>query len=587
VSVPPSGPSGATGERLAGRAGSLALLAGLGASLMLAARHLGRSLVGCALDSPCERALSSAWAHVPVLGWPVAFVGLAYFAALLVAWGTGGGPWPRALAWLTRVGALLSCVFLVAAFGLEAPCPYCLTAQFANLAFLVASERRRSAEPAPRVLVRAAVAGALVLAAAVGLALQRARAQQRSAGRELEAARDARVDEVRGFTGRHRRGPAEAALRLVLFLDYRCPDCRRLDVEASALQRARPDLSLSLKHFPLDADCNRRARALGRDPHPGACLAARAAEAADLGGGDAAFWRVHDWLFAQETAPTLQSLERALPALGLAPGPFLEALHGTEAARRVADDVEEALALGVEGTPAVFLNGVELREWRAPGALTRAVETLAARAPAVVGPEADRPLTGLERALADWRAQPRRELATRPGLPGAAAGLELVLWGDLLDAPTRELLARLRPALAARPDARLVVRHYPLDPACVPGAPALHPGACALARLAEAARILGGEAALARLEPWLVTRVGPGPFDALEAARQAGLPPAELEELALAPSTQAALVLDVDAAKRLGIHSVPLLFIDGKRVPRWRLDGEGDVLAALLAEAGQ
>jgi len=553
---------------------------------VLAARHLGAPLVGCTLDSPCERALSSAWAHVPILGWPVAFLGLAYFAGMLAAWGRGRDPWPVALAWVVRVGALASCAFLVAAFQLEAPCPYCLAAQASNLLFLVASERRRAPGDARRLVLRATLVGAGVLALAVGLALRAGAQRARTAEAELQAAVAAPVDERRGFTGRHRLGPERAPLRLVLFLDYRCPDCRRIDAEALALQRARPDLSLSLKHFPLDADCNRRARALGRDPHPGACLAARAAEAAAQSGGDTAFWKLHTWLFAQEGELTLTALERALPGLGLAPGPFLEALHGTEAARRVADDVEEALALGVEGTPAVFLNGTELREWRAPGALTRAVQALAARAPEAQGAEADRPVTGLARALADWRAQPARKLATRPGLPGDSAAVELVLWGDLLDDPTRELLARLRAALAKRPDARLVLRHYPLDPACVPDAPALRPGACALARLAEAARILGGEEALLRLEPWLVTRTGSGPYDALEASRHAGLPPAELEELAIAPSTLAALTLDVDAAKKLGIHSVPLLFVDGKRVPRWRLDGEGDVLAAILAEAG-
>lgn len=588
MKVPPlETPAPPSTRSTAAWAGSLALLAGLVASCVLASRHLGAPLVACGLDSPCERALSSAWARLPVLGWPVAFLGVAYFAGLLSAWGLGRGAWPGALAWCARVGAVASCVFLVAAFRLDAPCPYCLAVQLANLVFLVASERRRTPTPTPRLVRRAGRVGAGALAATVGLALVQARERAREAERELTAAGASRADEQRGFTGRHRLGPERAALRLVLFLDYRCPDCRRIEGEAVALQRARPDLSLSLKHFPLDDDCNRRARALGRDPHPGACLAARAAEAAELSGGDEAFWRMHTWLRAHEGELTTGALERALPELGLAPGPFLEQLHGSEAARRVLADVEEALELGIEGTPAVFLNGVELREWRAPGALARAVATLAARAPQVLGPEGDLPPSGLERALADWRAQPTLALPTRPGLPASSTGLELVLWGDLLDGPTRELLARLRTALATRPAARLVLRHYPVDPACVPTAPALHPGACALARLAEAARILGGEPALEQLEPWLVTRTGPGPFDALEASRHVGISPAELAELAVAPATQAALTLDVEAARTLRIQNVPLLFIGGKRVPRWRLDGEGDVLAAILDEAGR
>ena len=100
-------------------------------------------------------------------------------------------------------------------------------------------------------------------------------------------------------------------------------------------------------------------------------------------------------------------------------------------------------------------------------------------------------------------------------------------------------------------------------------------------------RAIGGEAALARLEPWLLAQAGPGALDVVAAARAAGVAPDELSEFSLSPSTLAAVTLDVDAARKLGIRTIPLLYIDGKLVPRWRLDGEGDVLAAILAEAGR
>ena len=38
------------------------------------------------------------------------------------------------------------------------------------------------------------------------------------------------------------------------------------------------------------------------------------------------------------------------------------------------------------------------------------------------------------------------------------------------------------------------------------------------------------------------------------------------------------------AAKRLGIHSIPLLIVGDRKVPRWRLDGV-ELLEPLLLEA--
>ncbi|MEQ1891671.1 MAG: thioredoxin domain-containing protein, partial [Planctomycetota bacterium] len=359
--------------------GGVALAVGLGASGVLSLRHLGAPLVGCGLDSPCTRALASAFARLPGLGWPVAFLGAGYFAGLTLAWVLVAGAWPRSLAWLVRLGGVAALGFVAAAAWLAAPCPFCLAAQAAGLVFWWASERRCARARAPRAELGCA---ALFLAVLGGLALAEKRAERgRDAAAQAEVAAAAAQDGPRGFTGRHRIGPERAPLRLVLFVDYRCADCRRIDAEALALVRAHPGLSLSIKHFPLDDDCNRRARTLGRDPHPGACFAARAAEAAALAGGEQAFWRVHAWLFAREQELTSAALERELANLGLAPGSFLEQLHGVEAGARVTADVEEGLALGLEGTPAVFLNGVELREWRVPGALTRAVEALAAAAP--------------------------------------------------------------------------------------------------------------------------------------------------------------------------------------------------------------
>jgi predicted DsbA family dithiol-disulfide isomerase len=50
-------------------------------------------------------------------------------------------------------------------------------------------------------------------------------------------------------------------------------------------------------------------------------------------------------------------------AVGIDRAKFASALAGPEPARRVAEDIELAHRLGVEGTPAIFVNGRQLWNW--------------------------------------------------------------------------------------------------------------------------------------------------------------------------------------------------------------------------------
>lgn len=566
--------------------GCLALGVAAIAAGALALRHLGAStLPGCGLDSPCQRALSGPFGSLPWVDWPLAFAGTSYFSAMLAAWILGRAGWPRPLVGIARVGGLFSLALLVLAVQQDTLCPFCLAAQLGNLAFVLASER------APRIarVRRPELAFLMLLLGSTGLfAVARARAgttRRSTDERELaESTRSiARGDVPRVFSGRYPIGPEKAAVRMLLFTDYQCEDCRRLEGEARALVAEHAVVSLSTKHFPLCKDCNRRARELGQNPHPNACWAARAAEAAGMVAGPEAFHAMSRWLFERGGTFVESDLRSVLSSLQLQPGLFFEALHGPETQARVLADVDEGLALGIQGTPMVFLNGVELRGWRAPDALRRAVEALLAVAPAPGGPESDRPPTALEKGLADWRLEPRRSLPARPGEDTGAA--LIVLWSDYLEPSTRELDRHLRTFIEDHPEVRYSFRHFPLDPECAPSVPASHPGACLAARAAEAARSLGGPSAFERFHAWLME--APFPLDESrlrEGARVTGLDPGALLATARGDAALAMVRADAEAARRLGVHSIPFLFLDGRRVPRWKLEGV-DLLALLLEEA--
>ena len=67
--------------------GLVCLAVSVVAAGVLAGKHLNLlEAPGCGEGSPCARAAASVWGKVPWLNWPTAFVGLAYFLAMGLAW---------------------------------------------------------------------------------------------------------------------------------------------------------------------------------------------------------------------------------------------------------------------------------------------------------------------------------------------------------------------------------------------------------------------------------------------------------------------------------------------------------------------
>jgi protein-disulfide isomerase len=136
------------------------------------------------------------------------------------------------------------------------------------------------------------------------------------------------------------RGPAGAPVTVVLFSDLQCPFCKKVEPTLEALEKAYPGkVRVVWKNFPLDF-------------HPAARLAAAAAMAAHAEGK---FWPMHDRLLAGGAALDRTTIEGYARELGLDRGRFEAALDGGDAL--LAPDLKQAAALGVTGTPTVFVNG--------------------------------------------------------------------------------------------------------------------------------------------------------------------------------------------------------------------------------------
>jgi protein-disulfide isomerase len=391
------------------------------------------------------------------------------------------------------------------------------------------------------------------------------------------------------LTGRYRWGPEVAAVRVVMFTDYQCPDCALMEEQVNELMRGPArSLSISIKYFPFSIQCNPSATS---DPHPNACWAARAAEAAGILYGPDGFWKMHRWLFSVKGSFTDAEFKAGLARLGFDSRSLIAAMEGAETITRVKADVEEAVSLGIYNTPFIFINGVELRGWTAPRALVRAVESAFAASPAPAGPEFDLPPDGPEKMLEDWKRQPVVQLPDRlfrRSIGKADAPVRIVIFGDYQEpfSGDADSIARL---FTTGPDAnvRYAFAQFPVNQSCNPSCPITkHPMACVAARAAEAADLIGGTDGYWRMHSWLMSsRSTLNEKTVLDGASLLGMDAATFSEAMIQPQCQADITEDAATAIRLGLQSVPHIFINGRLLARYKSRNENIIPRVIRAAA--
>ena len=602
-------------------AGLLLLIVAAAVTFMLVAEHMGGiNLPGCGAGSPCAAAARSVWGKVPATSWPISFVGFAYFMGLLAGWIGSRGGVSSSFRFLVRVGALVSVMYLLVLMIERHLCWYCIVTHIANLAFWLICERAvQPITPASQrakrvVLVFAAVSVLLGVIERRQHRLERAKqealhaestsqiieATSRMASLSSTPAESSSSQSLQtsatelqrpwrgGFTGRYRLGPEKAAIRIVIMSDYQCVDCNRLEADVRKVMQTRQDVSLSAKHFPMCADCN--PSFANQNIHPNACYAAFAAEAAGILGGNEAFWKMHHWLFDKKgTFTNKHELEEGVRSCGLEMEKFIEVMQGDEVKSLVSSDIAEGNWLGLHYTPMVFINGVELKGVFAPEALSRAVEQVAASNPPAMASDQDQPPPAAEKFISDWRDQPLRVLP--PDMNAWAAGapnskVQVQIWGDFQEPFTAQADKIIRDLVASRRDIHYVFRHYPVDQSCNPASPrTLHPNACRAAQAAETAGLLGGADGYWKMHDWLMSHQREFSEQSLrEAIGQLGFNETEfLAKMESFDVTQG-IISDATNGKAMGLTGIPMIYINGRFVPRWLRAGD-DVLGRIVAEA--
>jgi Na+/H+ antiporter NhaA len=141
----------------------------------------------------------------------------------------------------------------------------------------------------------------------------------------------------------HIRGPGDAPVSLVEYGDFECPYCGQAEPAVrQLLNDLGEDVRFVFRHLPLT------------DVHPHGQQAAEASEAAAAQGK---FWEMHDLLLANQDALETRDLVRYAEQLGLDVPRFRDELRRRVHAARVAEDVADADASQVTGTPTFFIDG--------------------------------------------------------------------------------------------------------------------------------------------------------------------------------------------------------------------------------------
>lgn len=155
-----------------------------------------------------------------------------------------------------------------------------------------------------------------------------------------------KVLEMPNLADRPVEGQQTAKITIVLFSDFQCPYCEKFysesmqEIEANYVDTGKA--KIVFMEFPLSF-------------HPNAQKAAEAAECAfDQG----KFWEYHDLLFNDQNKLSVDDLKQRAFDLGLNTTKFNSCLDSGEKQAVVEQTMQQGAELGVNGTPAVYIDGI-------------------------------------------------------------------------------------------------------------------------------------------------------------------------------------------------------------------------------------
>ena len=156
------------------------------------------------------------------------------------------------------------------------------------------------------------------------------------------------------------KGGASAPVTIVEFSDFHCPFCQRVVSTLAQLEsRYGEKIKLVFRDFPIES------------LHPGATKAHEAARCANEQGK---FWPYHDKLFASSPSSSPDVFKGLAKEVGLDLSNFEICLNSGKYQAAIQEDMAEGARIGVDGTPAFFINGRQISGAQPLDAFTRIID---------------------------------------------------------------------------------------------------------------------------------------------------------------------------------------------------------------------
>lgn len=152
----------------------------------------------------------------------------------------------------------------------------------------------------------------------------------------------------------HLRGKKDATITVIEYSDFECPFCKKhAPTVEQILSTYTDDVNFVYRHFPLSF-------------HQNAQKLAEASEcAAELGGNDA-FWKFHDEIFTSNAPNAVQTTTERFAEvagkIGVNAGKFQQCIDSGKFAQYIADQMQEGIDSGVQGTPGNFVINNDTKE---------------------------------------------------------------------------------------------------------------------------------------------------------------------------------------------------------------------------------
>ncbi len=353
-------------------------------------------------------------------------------------------------------------------------------------------------------------------------------------------------------------GRADAPVTIVGFIDLQCPFCARgFQTLRDLQQEYGPErLRVVIKHLPLDM-------------HPDALPAAVAAQAVRNLAGDAAFFDYAARVMAEPQGIDATSLADHAEEVGVERALYNETVSDEATFRAVIQDLELAQRLGINGTPAFYVNGALIQGAQSIGRFREIIDAEAQAMKARLQEGSDWKSAYAQRVTENLHTSigtqllaedPTTYRATLDGSPAQGASDALVTLVEFSDFQC-PFCKRARPTVAALKkkygrELRVVFKHLPLG---------FHAQARPAALLADAVHRELGDEAFWKAVDRLFAAPDLSEESLVAIGTELGLS-RDQAEAAVRSGVSKRLTRDAALAADLEANGTPHFFINGRRI---------------------